>query len=153
MSTEIQPAEKLHKKYAWLIIFCLGLLILLSTAFIVLNGANPPSQFEADTGVAWADFQHDYPTVATLVSLLELLVGSAFFAIGLFAITIAVTKYRNGEQWAWVVLWILPGVLGLAALMFFTHDQAYVGYYYIGLVAIAVLGLLLPVRKFFPKVG
>jgi hypothetical protein len=153
MSTEIQAAEKVHQKYAWLILFAIGLLVMFSTAFIVLNGANPPSQFETDTGVAWNDLKGDYPTVATLVSLLELLVGSGFFAIGLFATVIAVTKYRKGERWAWVILWILPGVLALAALMFFTHNQAYVGYYYIGLVAIAVLGLLLPIRKFFPKAG
>jgi hypothetical protein len=150
-SSEFQPKEKVYQKYAWLILLGVGVLMLLSTSFILLNGANPPAQFETDTGVAWVDFKRDYPTVATLVSLLELLLGSGYAAVGLFATVIAFTKFRQGERWAWFLLWIVPGLLSLAAVLFFTHDQAYVGYYYIGLVAIALVGLLLPFRKFFPK--
>jgi hypothetical protein len=149
MSSEVRRFEGVHHRYAWIILFALGLLLSLSTLAILVGGANPPMQFEVDTGVPWAVFAGDYPTVATLVSLQELLIGTGFLSGSLFATIVAFSKYRRGERWAWYIMWILPGMLGLAALLFFTHAQAYVGYYYLGAVALAVLGLLAPIRKFF----
>lgn len=148
MSLETGPT---YQRLAWVIPFAVGVLMLLSTLFIVVSGANPPAQFEVDTGVVWSVFKSDYPTVAQLVSLLELLVGIGYFTIGVFTAVIAVTLYREGKSWAWYVLWILPAVLGFAAVLFFTHDQAYVGYYYVGLAVISLVGLILPLRRFFPK--
>jgi hypothetical protein len=147
MSLESRPA---YQRLAWVIPFGVGVLMLLSTLFIVLSGANPPAQFEVDTDVMWSVFKSDYPSVAQLVSLLELLVGIGYFTIGAFTVVIAATTFREGKSWAWV-LWILPAVLGFAAVLFFTHDQAYVGYYYVGLALLSPVGLILPVRRFFPR--
>lgn len=150
MSSEDRNDDRFYQKHAWIILFGLASLLSLSTMGILVSGSNPPMQFEVDTGISWTSFAGDYPTVATLVTLTEQLIGTGFLGFALFATVIAFTKYRAGERWAWYIMWIFAGVLTLAAVLFFTHEQAYVGYFYIGAAVLVVVGLLLPVRKFFP---
>lgn len=151
MESGAQKSGPFYERYAWVIVFGLALLLSLSSLAIVATGANPPRQFETDTGIEWARFAADYPTVATLVSLQELLIGIGYFAFSTFSAIIAATKFRAGERWAWVVLWLYPVALAAAALQFFTHEQAYVGYYYLGATVIAALGLILPIRRFMSR--
>lgn len=150
MSSETRSVDRFYQKHAWIILFGLGLLLSLSTIGILVSGSNPPMQFEVDTGVAWKGFAADYPTVATLVTITEQLIAAGFLGFALFATVIAFSKYRAGERWAWYIMWIFVGVLTFAAILFFTHEQAYVGYFYVGAAVLAVVGLLLPVRRFFP---
>lgn len=140
--------ERFYVRYAWLLMFGLALLLALGAGGMMATGANPPMQFETDTGVSWAAFSADYPTVATLVSLEDLLLGTAFVAFALLTAAIAATKYRAGERWAWRVLWLFPALLLATTVLMFTHDQAYVGYYYAGATALSVLGLGLPARRY-----
>jgi hypothetical protein len=142
---------RFYERYSWLVMFGLGLLLSLSTLGITLMGADPPSQFESDTGVHWTEFKADYPTVATLVSLQELLIGTGYFGFSAFATVVAFTKFRSAERWAWYVMWLFPLLLAVATLHFFTHDQAYVGYFYAVAAVIALLAMLAPVRRFFPR--
>lgn len=146
-----QPAsrpEPFYQRYAWLLVAGLAVLLSLSVVVMMATGADPPMQFEADTGVEWAEFVAAYPTVATLVSLEDLLLGASFGGFGLLIAIIAATKFRTGDRWAWRVLWIFPAVLAVTAVLMITHDQAYVAYYYIGATVIAAVGLILPARKF-----
>jgi len=146
-----QTNEQFHERFAWLLPASLGLLLSLSALVIVVGGANPPAQFETDTGVPWADFARDYPTVATLVSLQELLIGTGFLGFALLVTLIASTKLRGGDRWAWYVLWILPGVLAVATVLFSTHKQEYVAAFYGVFAILAALGLVLPARRFLRR--
>lgn len=149
MSVKSGPPEKIYQKHAWLILFVLAVLLTLNTAFILVRGTDP-AVFEMDTGVAWAEFSSAYPTVATFVTLMERLLAAGLMGFGVFAAIVTILKYRTGERWAWYTMWLLPGMLALLATLLYLHDQAYVGVYYAGATVIAVLGLLLPIRKFFP---
>lgn len=152
MSAERGSPENVLQKYAWLIPFVLAILLSLNTAFILVRGTDP-GVFEMDTGVAWSEFSDAYPTVATLLTLQERLLAAGVMGFGLYAAVVTYLKYRKGERWAWYTMWLLPGMLALLAALLYLHDQANVGIYYVGAAAVAVLGMLLPVGKFFPKAG
>lgn len=148
MAPPIPHSEHSYARYAWLLVCALALLLALGAGGMMVTGANPPMQFEADTGVTWAAFTADYPTVATLVSLEDLLLGTAFVCFALLTAVIAATKYRAGERWAWRVLWLFPALLLVTTVLMVTHDQAYVAYYYAAATIIAVVGLGLPARRY-----
>lgn len=153
MAAETGYVGRSYERYSWLVMFGLGLLLSLSTLGITLMGADPPSQFEADTGVRWTALKADYPTVATLVSLQELLIGTGYFGFSAFATVVAFTKYRSAERWAWYIMWLFPVLLAITTLHFFSHDQAYVGYFYGVAAVIALVAMLAPLRRFFPPSG
>jgi len=148
MDQSASRPEPLYQRYAWLLVAGLAALLSLGVVAMMATGADPPMQFEADTGVSWTEFTAAYPTVATLVSLEDLLLGASFGGFGLLIAIIAATKFRAGERWAWNVLWTFPAVLAITAVLMIAHDQAGVAVYYIGATVVAAIGLILPARKF-----
>jgi len=143
-----QPdADRFFVRHAWLFIAGPALLLAAGVVGMMATGANPPMQFEADTGVPWAELMAAYPSVATLVSLEDLLLGVSFGGLGLLTAIVAATRFRAGERWAWFALWVFPVVLAAVAALMFTHDQAYVAVYYVGAAAVCVLGLALTARR------
>ncbi len=147
--TPVAPSrDGLATRYAWLLLAGLAVLLAAGAGGMIALGYDQPITFEADTGVTWSVFAADYPTVATLLALEDLLLGTAFVGFALLVAIIAATKYRAGERWAWSVLWLFPAVLLVTSALMVTHDQAYVAVYYIVAAAIAVIGLVLPARRF-----
>ena len=151
MSNAVQQSEKVYQKRAWLILFVLGILLTLNALIFAVMGTTP-AIFEVDTGVAWSEFSTAYPTVAVAVDLETQLNGTGYFGTALFATLVTFFGFRKGERWAWYTLWVLPLVLGLGAVWFATHNQPGGLSIFYGITAlIAVAGLLLPIRKFFPR--
>ncbi len=74
-----------------------------------------------------------------------------FAAFGFMLVVLSATGYRNGDKWAWYPFWVLPvAALGVAALAASDGTWGDVAIYsFVALVAVA--GLLLPFRRFFPK--
>ncbi len=74
--------------------------------------------------------------------------GLATTGMGLFGIVIAVRGFRRRETWAWLALWFVPAfwaihfVAGLPPGMDHVHQIVFL--------ALSLLGLLLPIRQFFP---
>ena len=60
-------------------------------------------------------------------------------------IAISVTAYRQGKRWAWYALWLVP--LSAVSVMVPSNVSATAVLVFIT----STLGLLLPVRKFFPS--
>jgi len=146
-------AERLRPRHAWVLLAGPALLLSVGVVGMMATGANPPMQFEADTGVTWAELTAAYPTVATLVSLEDLLLGASFGGLGLLTAIVAATRFRAGERWAWFALWVFPLVLIATAALMATHDQAYVAVYYTAASAVCVLGLALTARATLGRAG
>lgn len=75
--------------------------------------------------------------------------GLASIGLGLFGGLIVVIPYRRAERWTWWALWFYP-LFWLAHLIWglppgtdHVHQVVFI--------ALSLLGLLLPVRRFFPK--
>lgn len=65
--------------------------------------------------------------------------------MAIFSLATAAKPYRRGEKWAWYVLWYWP-------LLFLIHAIAFGSVIHgLPLFIIALMGLLGPYRKFFPR--
>jgi uncharacterized membrane protein len=128
--------EKEYERYAWILLFALGIAIL----FFALMSLGTYS--------IWASLVKSLDVFPDPVEF-----GAAVAGWGISIIAVARTSFRKGERWAWYASWYLP----LAFLLLLIHDLN-VGGSKAGFVTLpllflitSLLGLLLPYRKFFPK--
>jgi hypothetical protein len=152
MTSTNATTEKAHQRYAWIFLFVLEILLALNILIVIVESEGP-AIFEADTGVAWAEFAAAYPTVATAYRLEQRLAYMGYLSLALFALFVTYFAFRQGRRWAWYALWVLPGTLALTAVLLALSDQPGLGAYYGGFAIVVLIGLLLPIRIFFPKVG
>ncbi len=129
--------EKAYEKYAWILLFALGTLFLLGAiTHIVGQGLG-----DVDLGTASSD-------LANRVRLMDREIGIDQAAFSALVMIISGTSYRKGDRWAWYALWIVPvffiggavnNLIGGGRINFSLSTF------------VALLGLVLPYRKFFPK--
>ncbi|MHB1235847.1 MAG: hypothetical protein ACYCZK_09275 [Microbacteriaceae bacterium] len=74
--------------------------------------------------------------------------GLASIGLGLFGGLLALVPYRRVERWAWYVLWFYPlfWIIHLIEQLPPARDHIH----QIAFIALSLIGLLLPVRNFFP---
>lgn len=111
-------------KSAWICLAVIGVGILV---FGVIAVAAPPS---GDEGLGRAN-------------------GVASIGMGLFGLLITVVPFRRRERWAWFALWFYPAfwIVHLAARLPPGKDHVH----QVVFIALSLVGLLLPVREFFPR--
>src|SRR5215217_1258081 len=100
MITAQQSQEKVYQKYAWLILFVLGILLVLNM-LIVAGVEADPGDFAANTGAAWDEVSTAYPGVASSYTLSQRLVYVSFASLASFALIITYFGCRQGYRWAW----------------------------------------------------
>ena len=140
--------EKRYEKYAWIIIFIFGLLSVM-TAPINLSGRPPdPPSPEGTTGLTLPEIGTRIPGILGYISSISTQLGNFMLAMGVLLMGIAAVPYRKGEKWAWYTCWILPVLLVIQL----ANSRGGFGWQ-ADLVSLllALAGLFLPYRKFFPK--
>jgi len=141
MSSASPLPKKAYQKHAWLILFALGMFYLLG-AFTHVTGLSLEDLSK--------ELQATSPTIADFVRFTDREAGIDLAGFAILAMVIAAGSYRKGERWAWYVLWILPlHMLALAANSLIAGQTFGLGFS-VPFVILAVLGLLLPYRTFFP---
>ncbi len=76
-------------------------------------------------------------------------IGVASIGMGLFGVMITAIPYKRRERWAWFTLWYYP-VFWIAHLLGgLPPGQDHV--HQIVLIILSLVGLLIPVREFFPR--
>ena len=73
------------------------------------------------------------------------------FGFGLFAMAIASTAYRRREKLAWYVLWYLPVYSLYGTINTYVIGTSYLTYLFAVILVVALAGLLLRYRRFFPQ--
>ena len=71
--------------------------------------------------------------------------GVTWLFFNVIALVVLFRGFRQGERWAWWTLWLLPALW----LCLFFLDTSLIGL--LTLTLISVTGLLLSLRRFFPK--
>ena len=145
-----QSQERAYQKYAWVILFALGVLLVVNIV-IVAGVEDHASEFQKDTGVTWQEFTAAYPGVANAYVLNQQLLYVGFTSLALFALIIIYFGFRQGQRWAWYAMWLLPAMLTLPAMLLSQSRRPEIGAFYGVFTIAAVIGLLLPIRKFFPQ--
>jgi len=150
--------EPFYIRNAWLLLLIVSILSLwIGIGDFVRAGDADPALVESVSGATWENLQRTDPDVANLVNLLSRLVGALWVGMSFLAIIVSSTGYRKGERWAWYGLWAIPLVMLLIFTTFFSANLVEGSpkppalYSAPGLFAIAALGLLIPIRRFFPK--
>ncbi len=147
-------AEKWYVKYAWLIFLGQGILILVGGLIgifapsIMLNMPNVGyfgCPLTCMTGRSWTQLVASDPGVANYIALLYGFLGGSIVCFAVLVIVIASTSCRTGEKWAWYALWVVPLWMVFENIIYAGTQPLPIG------VGIALLGLFLPYRKFFPR--
>lgn len=145
--------ERVYEKYGWVILFALGLLWLVVGIVAVFQ---PEGIFETDaqsvTDIPWSELKASNPEAANFVIFVYGQMGLLKIGWSIFVLAITLTGFRNGEKWAWYLMWSVPAFLVCDAL----YTAIFIGDIYqvldfIPITTLTLLGLLLPYRKFFPR--
>lgn len=134
--------ERWYTRYAWVWFALVSGLVLPLTILMLIDPSSGAG--------TWARFGYDMPAAvansAAAVEYVEFIAhwaASTTFGFDLFGLVIAVTAFRKGERWAWLVFWYWP-------IMFGTHFLAYQSTFrYTQLVwlIVSVVALLATYRK------
>jgi hypothetical protein len=68
-----------------------------------------------------------------------------WIGFSILALVMILIPFRRDERWAWYTLWLLP------LMWLFQFALAPDLYFYLVLAVITALGLVLPLRRFFPE--
>ena len=145
--------ERAYVKYGWVVYLFLGLLWL----WVGLTQVFDPQQLldnEAQhiTSISWSELEASSPEAAELARFVFGSVGVLKTSWSLLLLAIILIPFRRGEKWAWYTLWLAPATLVGQGLWY----SVYLGDFnemlkYTGILTVALVGLLLPYRKFFPR--
>jgi hypothetical protein len=108
---------------------------------------------EAEVGVTESEIRAFNPNVADKLTLTHRFEGLYMLGLSLGLCFISLVPFRKGEKWAW---YLTLGIFGLAlvgqAILTYIGSNVLAAYYLpaaILLVVLWIVGLLLPVKKFF----
>ncbi len=135
----VPSKEEGYQKYAWLLLFAIGAFRFL-TAFTHITG----------TAIGDVDIGTASPALVNFVRFTDRELGIDDAGFAALQMAISATGYRRGERWAWYVLLTVP-VFFLGEIASNLIAGRSLGLFLFVFVIIALLGLLLPYRKIFPR--
>jgi len=128
---------------SWGLLTVVSTLVALSALWVALTPVGDQTEL---AGRTWEQFAQQDAEVASLYSMDLGILGFLGAGCGLLAAVISVIPFRRGERWAWYALWLLPVTIGAVTARMLINEYS-AGYYYTGLTAVAVVGLILPIRE------
>ncbi len=145
--------ERAYEKYAWVILAVIGALIMVGGIPHTLGVNSDPTTPESIIGMGLSALKTSNPGFFDLYDFYFRAGGWSDMGFAFYVIIISATAYRKGEKWAWYILWSVPAFfLGHAAItMSFGSSIAHLLPFLAVFMTLSVVGLLLPVRRFFPK--
>ena len=149
--------EKVYEKYAWIILFAIGILVLVGGVPHAFGINTDPETAERIIGMTLNEFKVSSPGFFDLYTYYFRFGGWSDVGVAFFIMAISLTAYRKGEKFAWYILWFIPAFfIGCAAITMSTTTMNVESGLSLLLpitmfVILSLLGLLLPYRKFFPS--
>lgn len=144
MKGETNPQGNPVPRASWFILAVVTTLTALNGSWVALTPVGAQTEL---SGRTWEQFAAANADVATIYSLDLALLGMSLTAFSILGLAASLIPYRRGERWSWFVLWLIPLLYGGMALRMLS-DQYDVGYMYLGLLVISLIGMLIPARKF-----
>jgi hypothetical protein len=144
--------ERAHEKFAWILLFASAVVIAVD-GLLTLFESIMPRLMSQDLGVSWDHLVVSSPTIANFTLLSLRADGSALLVIAVFVMTVSRTGFRQGERWAWYLLWVVPIFLIAYGLWLLSTGFPPVSPLTIFGIPLSLLGLVLPFRRFFPNKG
>jgi hypothetical protein len=145
--------ERPWVKHGWVVYLFLGLLWLVVGLTQVFNPEELlDNEAQHITGMSMSELETSFPEATELSRFVFGSVGVLKTSWSLFLLAITLTGFRRGEKWAWYTMWLAPAVLVGQGLWY----SVFLGDFnemliYIPIMTVALVGLFLPFRKFFPR--
>jgi hypothetical protein len=130
-------------KISWALLIAVTTMGTLNGLYVLLIPVGGQTEL---TGRTWEQFAAQDAEVASIYAMDLALLGITWAAFGLLAAIISIVPYRRGDRWAWYALWLVPITFGGAATRMLI-DQYDAGFWVAGYTAVAVVGLLIPIRR------
>lgn len=147
--TTTPTADKFYHKYAWVLLFAIGLLVAIPGVFHYIGFNTDPATAEEIVGISLNELEESNPQAFDLYEFYFQFGGLSDVGFGLLVAIISATAYRNGRKWAWYTLWSVPAFFAASIVLLYAYELSILAP--LVFVILALLGLLLPFRKFFPK--
>ncbi|MFA5856825.1 MAG: hypothetical protein WC867_05675 [Candidatus Pacearchaeota archaeon] len=146
--------EKFYKKYAWIIFFLIGLVVLVGAVPHALGFNTDPKLVESISGLTIEELKISNPMFFNLYNFYFSGGGLSDLGFAFFIIVISLTAYRKGEKWAWYAFLFIP--VYFLAWIFLNRTLPIEAQKSLLppltiIIILTILGLILPFRKFFPK--
>jgi hypothetical protein len=129
------------QRHAWLLLFVVGLFFLyygIDNAFVIPNlECNDP-----DRGWEWLTCE---PEIIAYIRFWFRMLGIWVLGVAAVKLVVAAGGYRRMQRWAWWALWIVPALL-LSQMIYIPYFAWLYGVFLL----MALAGLLIPFRRFFP---
>lgn len=151
MASRSLSLDKGYEKNAWILIAFVGVVGLIFGLITMFEIVYDPAYFSNRLGQSVTSFSTSYPKAWSAIQGWERDEGTEVFGFALLATAIAFTAYRKGERWSWYALWYVPLYLSYDTLN--TFGSTYLPYLFAFLLVASVAGLILPYRRFFPRVS
>ena len=100
--------EKAYEKYAWIIIFAIGVLILVGGAPHALGVNEDLATVESIVGMTLSELKTSNPRFFDLYDFYFRGGGLSDMGFAFWVTVISSTAYRKGEKRAWYTLWSVP---------------------------------------------
>jgi hypothetical protein len=145
--------ERPWVKYGWVVYLFLGLLWLWVGLTQVFNPeALLDNEAQHILGTSLSELEASSPEATELTRFIFGSVGNLKTSWSLLVLAITLTGYRRGEKWAWYTMWLAPVALVHQGIWY----SVFLGDFnemlkYIPIIALNLVGLFLPYRKFFPR--
>jgi hypothetical protein len=148
-------------KRAWILLLAPGFLLLFG-GVVQLTADRPVASglmfVQGNTGLPWDVFVARSPESAMAILGFQRMLAVFIIAFSLLDLSVAVTAYRRGQRWAWFAMWlnmvVLVGVVAVATVYdgygLAQERDAAIRTLAV-LMALVLVGLLLPFRTFFPR--
>lgn len=147
-------SEKNYEKYAWIIFFVIGIIVLVGGISHMFGINTEPALVETISGQTIAELKLSSPMFFNLYNFYFSGGGLSDIGFAFFLIIISLTAYRQGLKWSWYALWFVP-IFFLAWILISLSLPIEAKFSLfpplIIFIVFSLVGLLLPIRKFFPK--
>lgn len=158
MTSVEAKTETFFEHHSWKVFLVISVILGLFGVGDIIQGMNAdPAIANSMIGIAWEEVQASSHEMANLIDLQVRSGGSQLLVMAILSITISLTGYRRGQQWAWYAFWAYPLFMALNFFIFVIADRdpdfpppppmISAPVFFI----ISVLVLLLSYRKFFPR--
>ncbi|MDO9516607.1 MAG: hypothetical protein Q7J10_01015 [Methanosarcinaceae archaeon] len=146
--------ERFYEKYAWIIFLVIGVMVMAGGIPHMLGINTDPALVESISGQSIDDIKLSSPNFFNLYNFYFSGGGLSDIGFAFFLIIISLTAYRKGQKWSWYALWFVPAFF--LAWIFLSlplpnESQSSLLPPLIVLIVLSLVGLLLPIKKFFPK--
>lgn len=146
--------KKFYEKFAWIIFLLIGIMILIGAIPHTLGINTDPALVKTISGQTINDLKLSNPMHFNLYKFYFSGGGLSDLGVAFFIIIISIFSYRTGQKWAWFSFWFIPLWFLFWILISWNlpaEPKSSLIPPLIIFIALSIVGLLLPVRIFFPK--